>query len=407
MVQQGVQVHLNGDRCIALGGVTREVLFEGESAAQVIQQAIDRQGAGGGEVLLEQGTFELDRPLALHNQVTLSGKGRGSRLLVSERNVAGIGILGETLDGACVSNLALTGRGNPNAKVGILFDACGDSRVVDVFVAGFAEYGIWLRNSCFLCEVRACQLAGNGRANLFLEHLAKGRIGDYISNSVIGCTIYGGGRGIDMLDAVVTNVIGCAVFQTNDTGYHVRDRCNSVLISGCRTFQITGCAVVIENSEEINITGNIFCWHTGHGIRVQKCAWGLISGNECIDTGSFNPGVEDQTMKFSELGDLPAFDAIHVEQAKGLNITGNTLFNWPQGTQLARGVYVDGASFKCSVTSNNINYYRDGDVVCESRESLVANNVGHGELPHHGSVTRALIQSFQSERVRAFIERQW
>lgn len=74
----------------------------------------------------------------------------------------------------------------------------GDCKVRDVFAVGFADYGIWVRNNSFLCEVRGCTLAGNDKANLYLHELARGNYGDFIPTLVTNCIAYGGGKGIEV-----------------------------------------------------------------------------------------------------------------------------------------------------------------------------------------------------------------
>jgi len=142
--------------------------------------------------------------------------------------------------------------------------------------------GVWffvVRENSFLCEVAGCRLAGNAEGGLLLRRLKKGRAGDYISNTVRNCLVYGGGCGIECDNAVVVNLLGCTVYQSGKTAFYLHDDTNSVLINECRTFQITGSAVRAVRSHELNVSGNIFCGHTEHGIVIEECSWGAIVGN--------------------------------------------------------------------------------------------------------------------------------
>jgi hypothetical protein len=399
-------VYLDATGCKCVTAVTRETLFESADAAEVIQAAMDACPDAGGTVLLEQGDYDLRAAVKLRSGVHLRGRGRSSRLRLAAENADGVGVLCEGINTAVVSDLAVVAGGG-DAAGGVVLDDCGDCQVRDVTCAGLAGCGIEVRNGSFLSEVRGCRLAGNAEAGIRFHKLKKGRAGDYIANTISDCIIYGGGRGIDCEEAIVVNIVGCTVYQSKDTAYYLHRDTNSVLISGCRTFQITGSAVVVEDSHELNVTGNIFCWHTGHGIVVRGARWGAITGNEVIDTGSYNPGAADQAVALADVADkLTPCDAIRLLDVRGFSVTGNTLFNWPQGTRLAAGVREDNRSRMNLIANNNINYYGEADVVSEGRDSVVAGNVGHGDEPHRGSSSYPWCQSFRTELTDRFIAEQ-
>jgi hypothetical protein len=378
---------------------TRPVL----DAATAIQAALDI--AGRGEVVIEPGDYPISRRLNLRSHLTLRGRGRGTQLLLTADNTEGSVIHGDTLDGVRVTDLTVSGHGGPvDGSSGIVLTACGDSRVTDVIARDFGESGIVLQQHCFFCEVRSCQLVGNRTQGILCQELAKGRVGDYLPNSIQLCSLYGGGTGIRADFAVVLNIVGCTVTRTHGPAYHLTRDCNSVLISGSRSFQITGPAVRADTSHELNITGNIFCWHTNDGIHLTRCSWGCISGNEIIDTGSHNPDVEDQTVRFDELPEAPVpCDGLRLEGVKGFSISGNTIFNWPQGCIIGHGVSEDATSFKNSITGNNINYFAGEAVASTGRETTVTHNTTHAPEPHLSTADYPLIQSFENHRLDTFI----
>jgi hypothetical protein len=161
-------------------------------------------------------------------------------------------------------------------------------------------------------------LAGNQKANLYLENLNWGTYGNFIPNLVSNCTIYGGGKGIECNYVIVLNIIGCNIYQTNDIGIHIYKQSNSVLVNSCRTFQISSDAMVVEKSDELNVTGNIFCWSTGNGIVVKNAAWGNISGNNIIDNGSYNPGGINFKSTFDDVKEkMPLMNGISLSGVKG------------------------------------------------------------------------------------------
>ena len=331
--------------------VPQRLLFTSEVAHEAITFAVSTIQDGGGEI-------DLDAPITLKNNVWLHGSGRGTKLSVGPNNHEGFSIFCSGLVGVEISNLALIGRDNPYAVAGIVLDACGNCMIHDVFCVRFSRYGIWIRNETILSEIRGCSLAGNHGANIFFDKHRRGKYGDFVPNLVTNCIIYGGGKGIDCLETTVLNIVACAIYQTRDIAIHIRDVSYSVLVTGCRTFQIGGHAVVVENTGEFNLSSNILCWHTGHGVVVKNCGWGIIVGNEIIDSGSYNAGVKDFTTRISEVPpDVPLCNGISFYKARGFNVTGNTIFNWPQARKLNNGICEDEYSRKNNFTCNNINYY--------------------------------------------------
>jgi hypothetical protein len=166
IASQNLLVFQDGPRFKALTDLTGETVHETESASQILQYAVD--ALSGGRIALGRGTFSLDQPVTLADNIWLSGGGRATRLLVGDGNKTGVGLQCLGHKGVVISDLALTAGHNPDARVGIVVDNCGDCTVRDVFCVGFAEYGIWVRNNAFLNEIRGCSLAGNGKANLEL-----------------------------------------------------------------------------------------------------------------------------------------------------------------------------------------------------------------------------------------------
>lgn len=385
--------------------VPQKLLYTTDAAHKAVNFAVSCVREKGGEITLGRGDFILDAPIMLANNIWLRGNGRGTKLRVGSRNGSGLGILCDNLVGVEISNLAVTGQDNPQAFAGIVLDACGDCTVHDIFCVGFSGYGIWVRNETMMSEIRGCSLAGNKKANIFFDKHRRGQHGDFIPNLVTNCKIYGGGKGIDCLETTVLNIVACVIYQTGDIALHIRDVSYSVLVTACRTFQIGRHAVVVENTGEFNLSSNIFCWHTGHGVVVRNCGWGTIAGNEIIDSGSYNAGVKDFTSKISDVpSDIPLYNGISLYNARGFNVTGNTIFNWPQARKLNVGIYEDRTCRKNSFTCNNINYYQKAAVDSSGVESLVNDNVIDADIPHDGNPDEVYHQSFQTDLIKLFID---
>ena len=403
-MNQGIIVYSDAGVFRAITHITHETIHTSSVAGATIQAAVDATGDEGGQVFIEQGRYPLTRPIRLRSRVKLSGAGRSTRLHISAPEA---GIVCEGIESADVTDLALIAEPGTNAHAGLIMDGCGNCRAADLFAGGFNGYGIWVRNHVFLCEVRGCGLAGNRLAGVFFQKQRRGRYGDFIPNLITNCMAYGGGKGYDIDETTVLNIVACMAYQTHDVAFHVHDISCSVLISGCRTFQIGDHAVLVERADEFNLSSNIFCWHTGHGVVVQDAGWGTICGNEIIDSGSYNPGTKDFTTRQADLpSGIPLCDGIQLVRTRGFTVSGNTVFNWPQARKLRVGIFEDEQCRKNNITGNNINYFAEEGIVSRGHGSLVSSNILESEQPHAGNPREAMMQSFQTELTDLFLDRQ-
>jgi len=403
-MNQGVIVYSDAGIFHAITRITHQTIHSSAVADETIQAAIDVAGDVGGQVFIEQGRYPIGRPIRLRSRVKLSGAGRSTRLHVSTPEA---GILCEGLEGVEVTDLALIAEPSSNPQAGLVMDGCGNCRVADLFAGGFNGYGIWVRNHAFLCEVRGCSLAGNRLAGVFFQKHRRGRYGDFIPNLITNCVAYGGGKGYDIDETTVLNMVACMAYQTHGVAFHVHDISCSVLISGCRTFQIGDHAVLVERADEFNLSSNIFCWHTSHGVVVEDAGWGTICGNEIIDSGSYNPGTKDFTTRQADLPPgIPLCDGIRLVRARGFTVSGNTVFNWPQARTLRVGVFEDEQCRQNNISGNNINYFTEAGIVSRGRGSLVSSNMQEADLPHAGNPREEMIQSFRTELTSLFLDNQ-
>jgi len=405
---EDLEVYMEGKLCKVRGQLSGKVVFSAPSADETIQRAVDSFASLGGEVLLHRGRFELNRQINLAAGITLRGKGPATSLWVGKEHDTGVAVFAGGVHDVAVADLSITSAGTQPSS-GVVFDSVGTSLVRDVLCVDLSEYGIWIRNTSFLCEVRGCKVGGAGKSGIFLDHLARGGRdrkvlrGNLFPNLVTNCVVYGGGVGIETNRAIVANLVACEAFQTGGPGFHVHDSSNSVLISGCRTFQIQDDAVRIEDSNEINISSNIFCWHLGHGIVLKNVVWGTIVGNEVIDTGSLNRDVPANQLPSS----LTLMNGIYLAGTIGVGVTGNTLFNWPVAPPMQHAILEDASCQNSLIVANNINFARAG-VQSLGRGSQTANNVAYlpeAYNPYHSKADVPL-QTFDPKLIQQFLERQ-
>jgi hypothetical protein len=205
-------------------------------------------------------------------------------------------------------------------------------------------------------------------------------------------TIYGGGHGIECNYAIVVNITGCQIFQTKGYGIYLHTVSNSVLVTGCRTFQIEIDAILVEDSHEINISGNIFCWHRGHGLILKNVTWGTITANNIIDSGvRAGDGVERNGIVMSE-------------ETRSIQVTGNAIFNWGDQVPMMYGI-VEGE--KCSLNTiafNNINFFTKDAVLSGGKGTLIKDNQVKGPDAWIGMDREQAWPDFTRDPIEGFIK---
>ena len=384
-IQQNYLIYREDGSYHAKGQINSDLLSSSTSAVETIQAAIDIVASdGGGEVLLSRGEFVLARAVKLASSVTLRGGGRGTRLVAQSET----GVLCEGLKGAQVENLAIHSAGG---AVGLILDDCGDCHAQNVLCQGFSDYGIWVRNNTFLSRVQGCTAVDNRKANIYFDQLAQdGRGGDFVPNLIANCTTYGGGTGIEGNRVIVLNIVGCVVFQPANYAYYLHHTSNSVLISGCRSFQVEKDAVRVESTHELNISSNIFCWHRGNGIVLKDVSWGAINGNEVIDSG-----VRTRDNSYT-------IGIILSDNTQGVQVTGNTIFNWGDQVPMQHGITEDETCCNNIIANNSINFYTDTDIVANGENTLVKDNLSEKEVAFQG-MGRTGFPDYDRERLSQFL----
>jgi hypothetical protein len=387
------------------GEISGESIGTFDDAALAIEHGIEQIAEDGpGRLRLGRGEFRLARPVRLRSHVQLVGSGPGTRLIVTSDNTQGIGLLGVNVDRVEVRDLMLRPELEGQGVAGLVLETCGQPRVSHVDSVGFGSYGFWLRKENFLPVLESCTASGNRKAGFYIAEHQRGPRGNFPPIALANCTAFAGGIGFDIHRSTVVNIIGCTAYQCRKIGFYLHDFSCSVLLSGCRTFQLGEQALLAEKAYELNATGNIFCWHAGDGLVVRDSGWGVICGNEVIDTGSINPGGPDERFLATDLpSGTPVGCAIRLEQSRGFNVSGNTLFNWPQGRRLDEGIVEDAACYDNRISGNIVNYLSGAAVVSPAGRSHCHHNLIEKEQPYGGDPKCAWIQSYQPELADRFI----
>lgn len=395
-----------GDEVIARGLYTGEEHARSAHASDVIDTVLAEGQTLGTGVVLGPGRFVLDRPIRLRSGMRMSGAGVATKLSLRDGVDEDAVVIVDDARGVEIADLTVTGHPGRTTRNGLVISSSFSVRVRNVGALGFAENGIQLSDNSALCHIDGCTVAFNARANIALTGLRTGRYGSFVPNLVTNCIAFGGGVGFSCEGAIVANFTGCVACQTEGPGFLLVGLSNSVCVSGCRTFQIQDDAVRIEDSHEVNLTGNIFCWHTGHGIAVHGSRWGTITGNELIDNGSHNPGGPNFATQFDQLPSQPPnLDGIHLADVYGYTVTGNAIFNWGAAGKMGVGIREHANCRDNVISSNNVNYYATDVTELAGRRTVGVNNMGYADEPHkppppHRWPHNVAIQSFQPELIQ-------
>lgn len=418
---QNIEVYYSAGNYHVIGAIDSKELFTSTSASEAINWAVS-SSAERGTIFLHKGKYLLNKTITIENSITLQGSGTSTVLIVSKDHDTGNAILIENANKASVKELAIQSvKNEPTAKSGVVLKNSGDCLVSNIHVIGMQEDGVRIEDNSFLCEVVGSRFAAcEGAAVRILNCVGGSRGGDFVPNNVNNCIIYQGGYGVVCDNAIVANISDVTVYQSKKNAFYITDQSNSVLITGCRTYQIQDDACVINNSHEINVSSNIFCWSEGHGIVLDGVAWGTISANNVIDNGSINPFERDvDTLKtygpreFRRMPRTPKdresikSGIVVRNNTRGVTVSANAIFNWPAAPKMVYGILEDNTCKVNNFVGNNVNTYIKGDVLSQGKGSTVSGNVGYGEQPHAGAVGIYKLQYFDLRLIENFIDETW
>lgn len=388
--------------------------IKNKSVDVVLQQLLKNLKDVGGSIELMSGEYPIQQQLVIPSHVTISGKGASTVILIEETANIASAFYSDSTSKVIIQDLAINAENPEKDHSGIIFNHVGDGLVNNVSISGMGAYGVWYRDRTFLSEVRGCKISDSGISGIFFQGLrTNSRAGDFVPNLITNCIIYGGNHGIELESSLVTNIVACEVYMTQSVAFYLHDHSNSTLISGCRTFQIQDDAVRVVNSHELNVSGNIFCWHDGHGIVLDNVVWGNVNGNNFIDNGHINIVPEDGNYSYwVEVPDsLNVLDSLKcgiyaTNETKGISISGNAVFNWGSNAPLKHGIHEDSSCSENIIIGNNINYSHFTGVLSEGANSVESNNISTEEKPYLGDIStdNQRFHRYDPGKVQKFIE---
>jgi len=395
-MNQTFLIGIEDGQAVALTELKREPFARGP-AAEVLPKTVAAAGPGG-RVSLLPGTYALREPLALPSSFSLSGAGRGTRLTNAPGFEGEALVLATGTDQVTVENLSLAPAKTDGVAAGVVLDDAGDGALNNLAAVSFRDYGLILRGKSFLCRVQGCTTGNNGKAGLLLKDLNHGgRGGDFVPCNIVNCLSYGErGSGFEADHSLCANFTACQVFQAEQHGFRFHSTSNSLCVSGSRVFECLGSGVLVQDTHEVNLSSNIFCWNKGHGIELNHAVWGTVAGNNVIDSG----GTEG-TQRHGVY--------LHTD-TRSVHVSANSIFNWDGHMPMLCGIYEKEDCQWNSFTGNNINFYSEEGVKCQGKNSTAAGNTCKADFHSHPEKEPFLelprtkgTKEFDLDRIRTFI----
>jgi hypothetical protein len=124
---------------------------------------------------------------------------------------------------------------------------------------------------------------------------------------------------------------------------------------------------------------------------MSNVSWAAINANNVIDCGT-----RDRESK-SRIG------IILNNQTKGVQVTGNTIFNWGDQPILLKGIQEDSTCLKNLFANNNINYYKEEAIDSRGKESVVSSNLVEKNFSYQ-SQGKKQYPDFETSRMDKFLD---
>lgn len=240
-----------------------------------IQAALDALPTTGGEVLLLDGTYNIEVTLTLDSYQTLRGCGRNTILTTTTAGVdiiTGTGGDGTELVGILIADLCVDGTvGGATVNFGIYFEYVDYSRVISSWVKNCTDWGGIALVNCDFDEI-----ISNTIENCF--------DGIYLETScniiIVGNLVVEAGEGIYLETSNNNTIEGNACIRANDYSIYLYGS-NTNIISGNTCSRNDKESIFLSGSDGNVISGNI-CQRNGwRGIYLSDSHSNIVSGNIC------------------------------------------------------------------------------------------------------------------------------
>ena len=319
----------------------------------VIQAALDALPAAGGEVLLLQGTYNIEVGLTLDSNQTLRGCGANTVLTTSTASLVFLtatGGAGTEKTGILISDMKIDGAITSSYAIYFTFVDYSFVQNVDVWRtdnAGIylvtsdfntltgnisrvnASYGIGIE-ACNNNKVNANTIQGNSAEGIFLDSTSAG-------NSVTANIVKGNYNGIYLGVSSDDNTISANVCEDNGVGIYIRGDNNVIGNNICKSNDMQG--IVVTAGHFNNIVGNTCQGNDLQGIALVVAYDTLVGNNVCLG----NSQSVDNT-----------WANILIDDSVGALVTGNICRHGGGAKQADYGLELAGSINTITVQGNDL-----------------------------------------------------
>ena len=371
-----------------------DYICDGTADQVQIQAAIDALPATGGEVLLLDGTYNIEVALVMDSYQTLRGCGRNTILTTSTVNLTflrAVGGAGTEKIGIVIADLQIDGGAGAVSEMGIYFKYVDYSLIQNVYsrrhASGTGSYlsGIYLYYSDFnTITDNTCQ--GNGYYGIFLYSSSdfnsvtantcqgNGYYGVELytsSNNTVTSNICQGNSssGIWVSNTSLNNTISGNTCQGNARdGVSLDTSCNhnSVTANTCQGNTWHGIALD-DSCNHNTVTSNI-CRGNYDGIYLYTSSYNTVSGNACqentrrgiyLNDSSNHNTITGNTLTENSQNTTNLYDDILLYSSDYNNIQGNTCRAGALANKPRYGINISNAACDMNIIQGN-DLYNDG-----------------------------------------------
>lgn len=340
-----------------------KIVYTSDDAALSIQWALDNLasvGKVGGEILLEEGDYQLNNCIMVKSNIWLHGKGKSTNLIANALMFESI-LLQDAVY-TVISDFSMT---NPlklgDIAIGVYHSV--SCQVMNMYISGFNS-GIVNDEESSLTLITENQLENN-KTHIKISS-GGGVLARWLPLWITHNTIKGGGMGI-YCKAMVTNIMYNTISDLNDIGINAAT--NSIIVRGNTISNVKGEFAIFGTGAEFNCTDNIISDVQGGGIRTRG-RWGTVTDNRITNCG---------TEQKPAIGILVITDDAKDEgPAESKVIYRNTIVNDPNHVPLEHGIKEDG--FTSIISGNIIKNFSKEAILSIGKGTLVKNNTINSTL---------------------------
>lgn len=343
-----------------------------------IQAAIDALPATGGEVLLLDGTYNIEVSLVLDSYQTLRGCGRSTILTTTTANldiITATGGSGTEKTGILIADLCIDGNaGGVTNDIGIYWEYVDNSKILNCWLLDNGEHGINLVYS------DKNTLLGNTCSDNAWEGI---RLDDSNGNSIVSNPCDGNDWNIGLVNSI-NNSITSNICQDGEIGIYLElSAYNSITANTCIGNSESG--IVLTNACNVGTIANNICQRSGeYGISVASSDNVLVSHNTCTEnsqtttnttddiyvTGGSYCSIQANTCRAGALTKKPRFGINIGLNCTKILVSNNDLYN----DGFVTGVFTDDGTLT-TVRGNN-----RGIQITDVREYSYVKNTSGGAL---------------------------